>query len=284
MGLFDNRADRLNEMAAEFIEEGNELREEFKSLSAKAEKKSKGLEAKFKVEAEYKSQVLSELGHDITLSLERFQKLDIDKRILENLPSEPTSTGNSKESNFLEKIINNKEGLISDRAFAFHDYTGLNSLNFIMKLINNAEDEEKAYRNHQNAREYMFKMDKAVEQVKNVLVGMDAIEDLIKDEHDTIEKLMGKIRKLKSTLDSANKSVFAQTEAAYLKGIYAIAKKIQESLNRKIIDDKGKISVGYNEYCTDLKNINKGLPSTPELDDGKTEKWLKWIANSVIIN
>ena len=127
-------------------------------------------------------------------------------------------------------------------------------------------------------------MDKAVEQVKNVLIGMDAVEKLIEDEHDTIEKLMTKVRKLKSTLDISVKSVYSKQEADYLKSLYAIAKKIKESLDKKIVDDKGKITDGYNKYCEDLKNINNGLPSIPKLNDAKTERWLELIAESVIVN
>lgn len=281
MGFFDSKADKMNEMAAEFIAEGDELKREYNNLSVQAKNKSKEIEKKFRVEAEYKNQVLAELGNDIHLSLERFQNLDIDNHIFENISLESKAVENHGEHNFLN-IISSGMKLASTSVGMMPTRTDFGLLGIVSALINNAEAEDNAYRNHQMAKEYMYKMDNAVEQVKNVLIGMDAIEKLVRDEHDTIEKLMNKIRKLKSTLDAADKSVYAQAEADYLKSIYSIAKKIQESLNRKIVDDNGKITADYNDYCSELKNINKGLPSTPALNDGKTAKWLELIGGSIM--
>lgn len=281
MGFFDSKADKMNEMAAEFIAEGDELKREYNNLSVQAKNKSKEIEKKFRAEAKYKNQVLAELGNDIHLSLERFQNLDIDNHIFENISLESTVAANHGEHNFLN-IISSGMKLASTSVGMMPTRTDFGLLGIVSALINNAEAEDNAYRNHQMAKEYMYKMDNAVEQVKNVLIGMDAIEKLVRDEHDTIEKLMNKIRKLKSTLDAADKSVYAQVEADYLKSIYSIAKKIQESLNRKIVDANGKITADYNKYCSELKSINKGLPSTPELNDGKTAKWLELIGGSIM--
>jgi len=281
MGFFDSKADKMNEMAAEFIAEGDELKREYNNLSVQAKNKSKELEKKFIAEAKYKNQVLAELGNDIHLSLERFQNLDIDNHIFENISLESTVAANHGEHNFLN-IISSGMKLASTSVRIMPTRTDFGLLGIVSALINNAEAEDNAYRNHQMAKEYMYKMDNAVEQVKNVLIGMDAIEKLVRDEHDTIEKLMNKIRKLKSTLDAADKSVYAQAEADYLKSIYSITKKIQESLNRKIVDANGKITADYNNYCSELKNINKGLPSTPVLNDGKTAKWLELIGGSIM--
>ena len=281
MGFFDSKADKMNEMAAEFIAEGDELKREYNNLSVQAKNKSKELEKKFIAEAKYKNQVLAELGNDIHLSLERFQNLDIDNHIFENISLESTGAANHGEHNFLN-IISSGMKLASTSVRMMPTRTDFGLLGIVSALINNAEAEDNAYRNHQMAKEYMYKMDNAVEQVKNVLIGMDAIEKLVRDEHDTIEKLMNKIRKLKSTLDSADKSDYAQAEADYLKSIYSIAKKIQESLNRKIVDANGKITADYNNYCSELKSINKGLPSTPALNDGKTAKWLELIGGSIM--
>ena len=281
MGFFDSKADKMNEMAAEFIAEGDELKREYNNLSVQAKNKSKELEKKFRAEAKYKNQVLAELGNDIHLSLERFQNLDIDNHIFENISLESTGAANHGEHNFLN-IISSGMKLASTSVRMMPTRTDFGLLGIVSALINNAEAEDNAYRNHQMAKEYMYKMDNAVEQVKNVLIGMDAIEKLVRDEHDTIEKLMNKIRKLKSTLDAADKSVYAQAEADYLKSIYSITKKIQESLNRKIVDANGKITADYNNYCSELKSINKGLPSTPALNDGKTAKWLELIGGSIM--
>ena len=281
MGFFDSKADRLNEMALEFIEEGDELKEEYQRLFGQAEKKANDMEASFRAEVEYKNQVLNELGNDIQLSMERFKKVSIDNNILANISPELPDI----DKGGLIKVLESISPLArfgSGSVVLLPGGVGFGLVNIITKMIHNAEAEDKAYRNHQNAREYMYKMDKAVEQAKNVLIGMDAIENLIKDEHDTIEKLMSKLRKLKNILSINKKDAITKADADYLKSLYAIAKKIQESLNRKIVDDKGKIVADYNKYCSDLKNINGGLPSTPELNDGKTEKWLELIAGSVV--
>lgn len=268
LNLFgESNAQKNRQLAEEFIEEGEELREEYERLAAQAKRKSKTLQREIEAHVAYKQSLLDELGSDVSLTVEKVKSIDFAARTVQ--PQETTALAGVMEAVGALRSLGNAHALGAMGAMPqMPTLLGL--------LVDRMDDEDEAYRSQQKARAYMRKMDEAVERAKGALHGLDTMRDVITDERQTLEELMAKLRKLNEELKrGAAQAQFTEDEAAALKAMCHIAERIAQSLRQGIVSKDGTLTKEYRAYCEDLRAVNRAIPDRPSLKEGGWRKALR---------
>lgn len=270
MGLFGkSRTDSLNEMAQEFINEGNELKNEYNQLIKQAKQRVDELNQAIEEDTKYKEQIIHEIGDTLQESLKEFQLKTYN-------PKESTIEYHldTKGNSLLKNIINYQREL---NLWIYEDPGRPhlpNEISIFMQLLDSDEAEEQAYRTSLDARRYMVQMNNAVEKVKNNIIGIDAMLRLVHEEQETVCRLMKKIHCLSNYLKKlSDQKEITDDEVKYAESLYVIAKKIRDSVKWMIIDSQGHLSEDYKYYLNNLKKTDAGLPETSSLTNIHTKTW-----------
>lgn len=270
MGLFGkSRTDSLNEIAQEFINEGNELKNEYNQLIKQAKQRVDELNQAIEEDTKYKEQIIHEIGDTLQESLKEFQLEAYN-------PKESTIEYHldTKGNSLLKNIINYQREL---NLWIYEDPGRPhlpNEISIFMQLLDSDEAEKQAYRTSLDARRYMVQMNNAVEKVKNNIIGIDAMLRLVHEEQETVCRLMGKIHCLSNYLKKlSDQKEITDDKVKYAESLYVIAKKIRDSVKWMIIDSQGHLSEDYKYYLNNLKKTDAGLPETPSLTNIHTKTW-----------
>lgn len=268
LNLFgESNARKNQQLAEEFIEEGEELREEYSRLAEQAKRKAGKLQREIKAHVAYKQSLLEELGSDVSLTVETVKSIDFAARTVQ-----------PQEASALESVMKAVGAL---RSFGNARVPGALGVvpqmpTLLSLLVDRMDDEDEAYRSQQKARAYMLKMDEAVERAKGALHGLDTMRDVIADERRTLEELMTKLRKLNGDLkQGAAQERFTEEEAAALRAMCRIAERIAQSLRHGIVSKDGTLTKEYRAYCDDLQSVNRAIPDCPSLQEGGWRKMLR---------
>lgn len=290
MGLFGkSRAEVMTDMAQEFIDEGNELKEEYQQLAHQAEQRVNDLNHAITEDAKYKEQVVHEIGITLQGTLKKFQSLEYHPQEI----SIENYNVNIKDDTLLKKglpgtidLIDGITRLTAPRTMfpdpPMHDFL---SKAILKEIFGDSEEEEiRAYQAHQNARKYMYQVSEAVQKMKNYLIGLDTMIKLVKDDQKTIQSLMEKIHYLSNSIQEISmQQKITEEKVKSIKSLYIIAEKISNSVKDMVIDSRGNISENYSYYVNELKKIDATLPDTPKISDSRTNDWMEFLLKAVVV-
>ena len=268
------RAREYREEAREFLQEAKELyNDDYKELRSEARSKANRVSDLIKSHNNYKAELLSELGGEISTTIENFKRVDIDNRIIKSINID---SGN----NFSVPAISSKAFEVS--SFITNMPGGnfqLSSLSFT-STSDLERDRDKAFDQYLKAQEYLSDVKYAIADLEYVIQCLGNTQKYIEDERQNLSQLMEKVRPLIQRLTSAmDKQSYTEQEAKFIKGICRIAEQIKNTLEEQITDKYGSIQSNYKKYGQRLKDINEAIPSAPVISSSSDS----WLDNIVII-
>lgn len=268
------QAREYREEAREFLQEAKELYNgDYKELRSEARSKANRVSDLIKSHNKYKAELLSELGGEISTTIENFKRVDIDNRIIKSINIDSGSsfsvpTISSKAFEIGSFITNMPGGNFQLSSLSFTSTSDLQ------------RDRDKADEQRSKAQEYLSDVKYAIVDVEYVIQCLGNTQKYIEDERQYLGQLMDKIRPLIQRLTSAmDKQSYTEQEAKFIKGICCIAEQIKNTLEEQITDKYGSIQGNYKKYSQRLKDINDAIPSAPVLSSSSNS----WLDNIIII-
>ena len=253
-------AREIRQEAKEILSDAKDLYDDYKDLKGDTQRAANQLNDLIRSYNNYKSDVLKELNSDISVSIENFRRFNINSRIaappnLNSAPTIPTVNVSSIMTNLPGGSLN----LISIALSAFSDPD---------------KDYEEADRQRDAARDYYYKVQDALTDMKILYESLNNSRRYIDDEKSNLVQLMDKFRKIVNQLNGAmNRNSFTEQEARHLTGIAKIAEMIKNSLEQRIVGSSGKIESNYKIYGGKIREINGLIPAAPTISG--SSDWLE---------
>ncbi len=247
----------------------NNLREgELAKKQKSLEDKSTRIQEMLTSHMENKKQLLNELGTNIGETLTRFKNFNIDQYVIVS-PDVSSSSGVSVPS-FGKTLDYSCAGIFVPTIDIFS----------LLNLFDNPKkDLEKVKEAYEKAQKYLAEVQQAIARVENLTSKLDAISNVVEDEKNTLNELMGKIRKIMPYLEDAmTKQKFRRVEAEYLKKLANIAEILKSSMENGILDNDGNVTDNYHAYLAKVKELNAGIPQEPKIETERTffERLVGW--------
>ncbi len=256
--------------AKALLAEANDLNDRIvKPCQKKTERLTAEVNEYMENHALYKQALLKDFSADISNRMDRFQRFDIDSRIL-NPP----------------KLVDISDGVhfprLDSRTFCNGSFDGLGGLGGfdLLDLLLNGDpfdNRDKARDQRDQVRRYLQSVKNAAEYLKETQIKLKNLKRCLENERETLEGLRSKLYSIVRQLESAmEENSFSSAQAARLKGIFKIAERISESMKSNLLEKNGEIDKKYEDYCRQLEEINESIPERPKLTDN--EGWLTRIA------
>lgn len=234
--------------AQELVREGDDI---YERAYSKATSYASETEYRLRQHMDYKKSVAKRLNSDIGVTLQNFDKFEIDKKTI----TAPVI----RESNV---------GLLAFNTATLSDIMPHIDVPSIFNMFISDDDYYAARRQRDEARRYKEQMKMEREKLNNYREKMSEIRSFIDSERNEIDSLMGKLKNMTDQLNSSmKKSSFSEQESIYLKAIHKIAQNIANLLSTDFLNDKFSINQRYQNIFEGIKTINQTLPSTPSITD-----------------
>ena len=253
-------AREIRQEAKEILSDAKDLYDDYKDLRGDTQRAANQLNDLIGSYNNYKSDVLKELNSDISVSIDNFRRFNISSRVaappnLSSAPTIPTVSVSSIMANLPGGSLN----LISIALSAFSDPD---------------KDYEEADRQRDAAREYLYKVEDALNAMKSLYESLSNSRKYIESEKSSLTQLMEKLRKIVNQLNGAmNRNSFTEKEARYMTGIAKIAEMIKNSLEQRIVGSSGNIESNYKLYSGKLRELNNLIPAAPTVSG--SSDWLE---------
>ena len=268
-------AREIRQEAKEILSDAKDLYDDYKDLKGDTQRAANQLNDLIRSYNNYKSDVLKELNSDISVSIENFRRFNINSRIaappnLNSAPTIPTVNVSSIMTNLSGGSLN----LISIALSAFSDPDKDYEIDFSTAKYISDKDYEEADRQRDAARDYYYKVQDALTDMKILYESLNNSRRYIDDEKSNLVQLMDKFRKIVNQLNGAmNRNSFTEQEARHLTGIAKIAEMIKNSLEQRIVGSSGKIESNYKIYGGKIREINGLIPAAPTISG--SSDWLE---------
>lgn len=237
--------------ARNYLSDAKDAYDDYKEMRGEAQRAANQLNDLIRSYNTYKADALRELSNDINVSIENFKRFNISSRVSAppSLSSAPTVSSASLVSSMMFSMPGGAFNPISIALSVFSDPY---------------KDRDKAMEQMDRAREYLYKVQDALNDVKILYAALNNSRKYIEDEKSNLAQLMEKVRGIVSQLNAAmNRNSFTDKEARYMTGISKIAEKVKSSLEQRIVSNSGDIEGNYKLYSGKIREINQLIPNAP---------------------
>lgn len=257
-------AKEARQEAKEYLADAKDCEEDYKEWKSDTRRLANDLNGIIQKHNDFKKNVLQELGEEISGTIENFKNFNVTSKVIKMPKIDSASMPDLPSFNVSTFITSMPGGNFDPIKLIFS------------ALSDPYKDLEKAQEQRDKAREYLWKMQEAVDDIRMVYNSLKNTRDYIESEQTAIKQIMEKLRPLIQQLnENMNKNFFSEKEAKFLDATCRIAEKMKKTLEENIIDKSGNVQKNYKIYSDKLKEINSAIPERPTISE--SSDWIEKI-------